>query len=123
MFAFALTNAPSVLREAEANKLKLTPEFLELKFIDAIARNTKMFFGDKVLLISYFSFLFRFSAVLKYISLLFRYLTWYWIKGFLGTFSIIRQKTNLMMETWKWPRIHRTVVSVPSKQNFFFFFA
>ncbi|KAL1220293.1 hypothetical protein V5N11_005816 [Cardamine amara subsp. amara] len=37
-----------VLREAEANKLKLTPEFLELKFIDAIARNTKMFFGDKV---------------------------------------------------------------------------
>ncbi|ESQ51044.1 hypothetical protein EUTSA_v10022792mg [Eutrema salsugineum] len=36
-----------VLREAEANKLKLTPEFLELKFIDAIARNTKMFFGDK----------------------------------------------------------------------------
>ncbi|XP_013734411.1 erlin-2-B isoform X1 [Brassica napus] len=37
-----------VLKEAEANKLKLTPEFLELKFIDAIARNTKMFFGDKV---------------------------------------------------------------------------
>jgi len=30
--------------------LKLTPEFLELKFIDAIARNTKIFFGDKVLL-------------------------------------------------------------------------
>ncbi|GAV61450.1 Band_7 domain-containing protein [Cephalotus follicularis] len=37
-----------VMREAEANKLKLTPEFLELKFIDAIADNTKIFFGDKV---------------------------------------------------------------------------
>jgi hypothetical protein len=37
-----------VLREAEANKLKLTPEFLELKFIEAIANNTKMFFGEKV---------------------------------------------------------------------------
>jgi hypothetical protein len=37
-----------VLREAEANKLKLTPEFLELKFIEGIAKNTKMFFGEKV---------------------------------------------------------------------------
>ncbi|XP_042529425.1 LOW QUALITY PROTEIN: erlin-2-B-like [Dipodomys spectabilis] len=37
-----------VMKEAEANKLKLTPEFLELKFIDAIAVNTKIFFGDKV---------------------------------------------------------------------------
>ncbi|XP_020591184.1 erlin-2-B [Phalaenopsis equestris] len=37
-----------VLREAEANKLKLTPEFLELKFIEAIANNSKIFFGDKV---------------------------------------------------------------------------
>ncbi|KAK8659318.1 hypothetical protein V6N13_029524 [Hibiscus sabdariffa] len=36
------------MKEAEANKLKLTPEFLELKFIEAIADNTKMFFGDKV---------------------------------------------------------------------------
>ncbi|KAK9120913.1 hypothetical protein Syun_018530 [Stephania yunnanensis] len=35
-------------REAEANKLKLTQEYLELKFIEAIANNTKMFFGDKV---------------------------------------------------------------------------
>ncbi|KAI4328540.1 hypothetical protein L6164_020886 [Bauhinia variegata] len=34
--------------EAEANRLKLTPEFLELKFIEAIADNTKIFFGDKV---------------------------------------------------------------------------
>ncbi|CAN1295636.1 ERLIN2 [Linum perenne] len=37
-----------VMKEAEANKLKLTPQFLELKFIEAIAGNTKMFFGEKV---------------------------------------------------------------------------
>ncbi|XP_028778180.1 erlin-2-B-like [Neltuma alba] len=37
-----------VTKEAEANRLKLTPEFLELKFIEAIADNTKIFFGDKV---------------------------------------------------------------------------
>lgn len=37
-----------MVKEAEANKLKLTPEFLELKFIEAIANNTKIFFGDKV---------------------------------------------------------------------------
>lgn len=37
-----------VMKEAEANRLKLTPEYLELKFIEAIANNTKMFFGDKV---------------------------------------------------------------------------
>ncbi|KAL5553639.1 hypothetical protein UlMin_041040 [Ulmus minor] len=37
-----------VIKEAEANKLKLTPQFLELKFIEAIANNTKMFFGEKV---------------------------------------------------------------------------
>ncbi|KAJ6429524.1 hypothetical protein OIU84_021017 [Salix udensis] len=36
------------MKEAEANKLKLTPQFLELKFIEAIANNTKIFFGDKV---------------------------------------------------------------------------
>lgn len=34
--------------EAEGNRLKLTPEFLELKFIESIASNTKIFFGDKV---------------------------------------------------------------------------
>ncbi|MCI31531.1 erlin-2-like, partial [Trifolium medium] len=28
------------IREAEANRLKLTPEFLELKFIESIANNT-----------------------------------------------------------------------------------
>ncbi|XP_072974022.1 uncharacterized protein [Typha angustifolia] len=37
-----------VMKEAEANRLKLTPEFLELKFIEAIANNSKIFFGDKV---------------------------------------------------------------------------
>jgi hypothetical protein len=42
----------SVTREAEANRLKLTPEFLELKFIESIANNTKIFFGDKVFLSS-----------------------------------------------------------------------
>ncbi|KAL5723169.1 hypothetical protein ACHQM5_006594 [Ranunculus cassubicifolius] len=37
-----------VLKEAEANKLKLTPEFLELMFIQSIANNSKIFFGNKV---------------------------------------------------------------------------
>ena len=36
------------MKEAEANKMKLTPEYLELKFIEAIANNSKIFFGDKV---------------------------------------------------------------------------
>ncbi|KAM3203390.1 erlin-2-B [Capsicum annuum] len=36
------------MKEAEANKLKLTPEFLELRFIEAIANNSKIFFGNKV---------------------------------------------------------------------------
>lgn len=36
------------MKEAEANRLKLTPEFLELKFIEAIANNSKIFFGEKV---------------------------------------------------------------------------
>ena len=38
----------SVLKEAEVNRLKLTPQFLELKFIEAIANNTKIFFAEKV---------------------------------------------------------------------------
>ncbi|CAH9096638.1 unnamed protein product [Cuscuta epithymum] len=36
------------MREADANKLKLTPQFLELKFIEAITNNSKIFFGNKV---------------------------------------------------------------------------
>ncbi|XP_074588411.1 uncharacterized protein LOC141844272 [Curcuma longa] len=37
-----------VTKEAEANRLKLTPEYLQLKFIESIANNSKIFFGDKV---------------------------------------------------------------------------
>ncbi|GJU16712.1 erlin-2-B [Tanacetum coccineum] len=36
------------MKEAEANRLKLTPEFLELRFIEAISNNTKIFFGNKI---------------------------------------------------------------------------
>eukprot|EP00246_Nothoceros_aenigmaticus_P009984 TRINITY_DN2625_c0_g2_i1.p1 TRINITY_DN2625_c0_g2~~TRINITY_DN2625_c0_g2_i1.p1 ORF type:complete len:352 (-),score=50.66 TRINITY_DN2625_c0_g2_i1:270-1325(-) len=36
------------VKAAEANRLKLTPQFLELRFIEAIANNTKMFFGEKI---------------------------------------------------------------------------
>ncbi|KAK2966701.1 hypothetical protein RJ640_007988 [Escallonia rubra] len=36
------------MKEAEANKMKLTPQFLELRFIEAIANNSKIFFGNKV---------------------------------------------------------------------------
>ncbi|XP_057834117.2 uncharacterized protein LOC131044736 isoform X2 [Cryptomeria japonica] len=45
--SLADSNYYKVMKEAEANKLKLTPEFLELKFIEAIAKNSKMFFGNK----------------------------------------------------------------------------
>jgi hypothetical protein len=37
-----------VTKEAEANRLKLTPQFLELRFIEAIANNSKIYFGEKV---------------------------------------------------------------------------
>ncbi|XP_057481738.1 uncharacterized protein LOC130768670 [Actinidia eriantha] len=36
------------LKEAEANKLKLTPQYLELKFIESITNNSKIFFGSKI---------------------------------------------------------------------------
>lgn len=36
------------MREAEANKLMLTPEYLDLKFSESIANNTKIFFGNRV---------------------------------------------------------------------------
>ncbi|KAH6807256.1 ureide permease 1 [Perilla frutescens var. frutescens] len=36
------------MKEVEANKLRLTPPYLELKFIEAIANNTKIYFGNKV---------------------------------------------------------------------------
>ena len=38
-----------ILKEADANRLKLTPEYLELRFIESIANNSKIFFGEKVL--------------------------------------------------------------------------
>ncbi|MFS7949643.1 putative Band 7 domain-containing protein [Helianthus anomalus] len=37
------------MKEAETNNLKLTPQFPELKFIEAISNNAKMFFGNKVI--------------------------------------------------------------------------
>ncbi|CAO2828369.1 unnamed protein product [Amaranthus hypochondriacus] len=37
-----------LIREAEANILKLTPQYLELRFIEAISNNTKIYFGDKI---------------------------------------------------------------------------
>ena len=38
----------STMKEVEADKLRLTPQYLELKFIEAIANNTKIYFGNKV---------------------------------------------------------------------------
>ncbi|KAF8399589.1 hypothetical protein HHK36_015457 [Tetracentron sinense] len=46
--SLADANFYRVMKEAEANRLKLTPEFLELRFIEAIANNSKIFFGDKI---------------------------------------------------------------------------
>ena len=37
-----------VQREAEANKVRLTPEYIELKKYEATAANTKIFFGDNL---------------------------------------------------------------------------
>lgn len=79
----------SVMKEAEANKLKLTPQFLELKFIEAIADNTKIFFGEKVGLSVYASVCMcihcRVYNLYLVIHLPCRYLIWFWIKGCLGT--------------------------------------
>ncbi|GER31852.1 erlin-2 [Striga asiatica] len=46
--SLADANYYRTIKEAEANKLKLTPQYLELKFIEAIANNTKIYFGNKV---------------------------------------------------------------------------
>jgi hypothetical protein len=35
-------------KEAESNKVKLTPEYLELVRLQSIAQNTKVYFGDKL---------------------------------------------------------------------------
>jgi len=37
-----------VQREAEANRLLLTPEMLQLEAVRALANNTKVYFGDKL---------------------------------------------------------------------------
>ncbi|KAG6512587.1 hypothetical protein ZIOFF_030712 [Zingiber officinale] len=46
--AITLITFCRVTKEAEANRLKLTPEYLQLKFIESIANNSKIFFGEKV---------------------------------------------------------------------------
>ncbi len=48
MFTDEFFGMSRVSREAEANKQKLTPEFLQLSFMTAIANNTKLYFGDKL---------------------------------------------------------------------------
>jgi len=35
-------------RQAEANKLLLTPEYLELRKVEAIANNNKIYFGSEI---------------------------------------------------------------------------
>lgn len=60
----------STMKEVEADKLRLTPQYLELKFIEAIANNTKIYFGNKVNINSlYYSFPleFPFLAVYKFL--------------------------------------------------------
>lgn len=79
-----------VMREAEANKLKLTPQFLELKFIEAIADNTKIFFGDKVnlsLSLMYDIVICIGSSLYKLYSVVLpcRFPIWFWIRGCWGT--------------------------------------
>jgi hypothetical protein len=37
-----------VSQEAEAQKAKLTPEYLQLAFMQAVANNTKLYFGEKL---------------------------------------------------------------------------
>ena len=38
----------TIEREAESNKLLLTAEYLELKRLQAIASNNKIFYGEKI---------------------------------------------------------------------------
>ena len=35
-------------QQAEANKLKFTPEFMQIKFYDSISNNLKMYFGPSI---------------------------------------------------------------------------
>ena len=36
------------MKEAEANKLRLTPELLHLETVRALTNNTKIYFGEKI---------------------------------------------------------------------------
>lgn len=36
------------MKAAEADKARLTPEYLQLQLILALANNTKIYFGDKI---------------------------------------------------------------------------
>lgn len=46
--SLADANAYRTMKEAEANKLLLTPQYLELRFIESIANNSKVFYGNKL---------------------------------------------------------------------------
>ena len=35
-------------KEAEANRMRLTPELLQLETVRALANNTKIYFGDSI---------------------------------------------------------------------------
>ena len=70
--SYAIMKFLSILRlmkEAEANKLKLTPEYLELRFIEAIANNSKIFFGNKVLSLSLYIYIYTHTHTHIYIYL------------------------------------------------------
>uniref|UniRef100_A0A453I0N3 Band 7 domain-containing protein n=1 Tax=Aegilops tauschii subsp. strangulata TaxID=200361 RepID=A0A453I0N3_AEGTS len=81
--ALADANYYRITKEAEANKLKLTPEYLELRFIESIANNTKIFFGEKVLqsLHTSSSFVYLVSPGLSDRLFFCRFRTSSWIKG------------------------------------------
>ncbi|CAF4170174.1 unnamed protein product [Rotaria sp. Silwood2] len=46
--SLADANKYKIDTEAESNKMKLTPEFLQLSMYQAIAQNTKVFFGNSI---------------------------------------------------------------------------
>ncbi|KAL2898264.1 Erlin-2, partial [Bienertia sinuspersici] len=41
-------NFSSLIKEAKANKLKLTPQYLELGFIEGATNNTKIYFDKRI---------------------------------------------------------------------------
>lgn len=88
MINFIVFWISSVIKEAEANRLKLTPEFLQLKFIESVTNNTKIFFGEKVFSspLSYFKMFFSVRVDrLNLLGLLSRFQVWSWIRGCLAT--------------------------------------